>query len=121
MEKIKYEIKQFIHVFFPLKYIELVSIFKEKNVNKISVFPSEKFNLPKLNDVFGNEYTYCKDYEVEIPEIFMFEIKKGIVITGNEEIYTSDGNVFKEITTLKENFQLNKYQKFFPLREDNQN
>ena len=110
MEKIKYEIKQFIHVFFPLKYIELVSIFKEKNVNKISVFPSEKFNLPKLNDVFGNEYTYCKDYEVEIPEIFMFEIKKGIVITGNEEIYTSDGNVFKEITTLKENFQLNKFK-----------
>jgi hypothetical protein len=110
MERLKYQIKQFIHIFIPLKYIESVSIFKEKNVNIVSVFPSEKFNLPKLNDVFGNEYNNCNNYEVKIPEIFTFEIKKGIVITGNEEVYTSDGNVFKEITTLKENFQVNKFK-----------
>jgi hypothetical protein len=109
MENLKYQIKQILHIFVPLKKIELVSLFKEKNVTITSVFPSEKFYLPKYNDVFGNEYDYCKDYEIEIPEIFTFEIKKGIVITGSEEIYTSEGNVFKEITTLKENFQKNKF------------
>ena len=109
MEKIKYQIKQILHIFFPLKKIELVSLFKEKTVTITSVFPSEQFYLPKYNDIFGNEYDHCKDYEVEIPEIFTFEIKNGIVITGSEEIYSNEGNVFKEITTLKENFQENKF------------
>lgn len=110
MEKIKYIIKQFIHLFFPLKNIKIVSIFSDKNVSKELIYPSELYKFPLIKDVFGTEYTNGKNYEIEVPEFYTFTVKNGRCIVGSEEIFNKDGDVFGEINILKENEQVGKFK-----------
>lgn len=80
-----------------------VSVFSLPSVTVKSLFSSEKFTMPKLRDIQGQEYDIIEAYTETVPELNIFSIEQGIFSLGREEVFTSDGNVLNEITSQKIN------------------
>ena len=81
--------------------VEEVSIFKHEDTKAVKIYPSNNFHMPPLKDIEGTMYNIS--YDISVPEASIFTVNNGLFFSGREEIYASDGSVFKEITSQKIN------------------
>jgi len=81
--------------------VEEVSIFKHEDTKAVKIYPNNIFQMPPLKDIEGTMYNIS--YDISVPEASIFTVNNGLFFSGREEIYASDGSVFKEITSQKIN------------------
>jgi hypothetical protein len=85
--------------------IEEISIYKNKDIKVIKIYPAENYYMPPLKDIEGN--VHVKEYYHPVPEANVYIINNGLFIPGQLEVYDSKGRVLKEITAQKTNPQKN--------------
>lgn len=81
--------------------VEEISIFHHKDTKAVKIYPTNNFHMPPLKDIEGNRYNIS--YDIVVPEACIFTVNNGMIFPGREEIYASDRNIFKEITSQKIN------------------
>jgi hypothetical protein len=85
--------------------IEEISIYKNKDIKVIKIYPAENYYMPPLKDIEGN--VHVKEYYHPVPEANVYIINNGLFIPGQLEVYDSKSRVLKEITAQKINPQKN--------------
>ncbi|MDR2174433.1 MAG: glycosyltransferase family 61 protein [Synergistaceae bacterium] len=75
--------------------------FRETDCAEELIYPEEKFAMPELLDIEGKPHRFFEAYETTIPPFYVRSLKNGICYTSGEEVYTSEGRVVLEHSTLK--------------------
>lgn len=83
--------------------IQGISINNVKMMDEELISSAETFKMPEKLDIFGQKHDYFSGYNCEIPAFFVRSIKRGKVVVGKEEIFTSDDQVILEYTSQKKN------------------
>ncbi|MDR1874829.1 MAG: glycosyltransferase family 61 protein [Synergistaceae bacterium] len=65
------------------------------------IFPAEKFTMRDCPDTEGELHHFFKGYETAIPAFYVRSLKNGMCYTSGEEVYTSEGQVILDHTTLR--------------------
>lgn len=86
--------------------IKEISIYENKDIKVIKIYPAETYYMPPLKDIEGK--AHVKEYYYPVPEAYICIVNNGLFIPGQEEVYDSQGRVLKEITAQKTNPKKNK-------------
>jgi capsular polysaccharide biosynthesis protein len=89
--------------------IKEISLYNCKDVRIKKIFSSQNFYMPNIKDIEGN--IHFAKYSCTIPQVNIYIIKRGIFIPGREEVYDTEGRVFKEITAQKINPKIDTSKK----------
>lgn len=81
--------------------VKEISIFQHADTKAVKIYPANNFHMPQLKDIEGNYYNIS--YDIAVPEASIFFVNNGMFFSGREEIFDSNGNVFKEISSQKIN------------------
>lgn len=104
MKKIKNNIKYFLNVILIIFYgkikvgkIELAEF--EENI----IYEEDKFIMPELVDIFGDEKNTFSGYEANIPSLKVRQFNNFYCFSNREEIYNSKKELIDEYTAQKKN------------------
>jgi hypothetical protein len=84
-----------------------------KAVDEHLIFPSERFFMPAINDVFGKPHSSFMKHEAAIPALYVRSFKNAFCFTDREEIYSAKKDVIFEYTTQKINPKIGESKKIF--------
>ena len=92
------------------KRIKPVLKYLNNDITAHKIHYSQRFQMPTMTDITGN-ITFA-GYETYVPDLYVFIVKLGKCIVGNEEVFTKNDDVIKEITQAKTNPYINKSKKY---------
>ena len=81
------------------------------------IFPSEKFVMPELKDVFGIAHKNFSSYEVVMPAFYVRKFNNAYCYTNREEVFSEEQEVILEYTSQKENPFLGRCKRRLPVNQ----
>lgn len=70
---------------------------------KYLIFPSEKFIMPKITDILGNEQLFFEGHEACVPYFYIRELPNAYAFINREEVWTENKELILDHTTQKRN------------------
>jgi len=80
------------------------------------IFSEEKFRMPELKDIFGDNHKNFNEYGVTIPPFYVRVFNNAYCFTDREEVFTSSKEVITEYTAQKINPFIGKSKKILYTR-----